>query len=51
MRCSDTDGAYDLRGSIPLDGQEHRFSSDTHPSLMAPKSFLSYTLVTAFADG
>ena len=38
-------------GSIPWDGREHWFSSDIHLSLMAPRSFLSNTLETAFACG
>ena len=35
--------------SIPSDGHEHRFSSDTQLSLTAPRTFLSHTLVTASA--
>ena len=38
-------------GSIPWDGREHWFSSDTQLSLMAPRPFLSHTLVTASAGG
>ena len=38
-------------GSTPLGGQKHRFSSDIHPSPMAPRSFLSHTLATASAGG
>ena len=37
--------------SIPLDEREHWFSSKTQLSLMAPRPFLSHTLVTTSAGG
>ena len=36
-------------GSILWDRRDHWFSFDTHFSLMAPRPFLSHTLVTASA--
>ena len=38
-------------GSILRDWLEHWFSSDTELSPVAPKPFLSHTLITAFAVG